>query len=54
MGKRKRHLKAVPTASERSRRRDEPVKLPDDFGEAIRRVMPVQATKASESDEDAR
>lgn len=51
MSKAKRHLKAVAKGRGQSREsleRDVPVKLPDDFGEAVRAVLPVQATRAAE------
>jgi hypothetical protein len=48
MPKTKRHLHPVPDPLDR----DEPVKLPDDFAEAVRAVLPTQATSESEPDED--
>lgn len=53
MAKRKRHLKVAPKPKSRQEQeRDEPVKLPDNFGEAIRAVLPVQATKAGRGSTD--
>jgi hypothetical protein len=50
--KAKRHLKVADPVESEALDPDEPVKLPDDFAEAIRVVLPVQATKADEPTED--